>query len=83
MRGQLIVMTVVFISPRRSPPLLYAFFSLCCNAGSSVCRVSHQLRSRAEVKAPGIIPRKSVHEPVQVRFSFEAWLLRCICQTAM
>ena len=25
-----------------------------------------QERSRAEVKAPGIIPRKSVHEPVQV-----------------
>ena len=29
-----------------------------------------QTRSRAEVKAPGIIPRKSVHEPVQVGASF-------------
>ncbi|CAN0144862.1 unnamed protein product, partial [Hapterophycus canaliculatus] len=29
------------------------------------CPLSLQIRSRAEVKAPGIIPRKSVHEPVQ------------------
>lgn len=35
-----------------------------------VCARLLQTRSRAEVKAPGIIPRKSVHEPVQVRQGF-------------
>lgn len=59
------------ISGMRDSSLSFASFPLTYNNTHWYVRhrrsVMTQDRSRAEVKAPGIIPRKSVHEPVQVR----------------